>query len=68
MDRMIWIFRKDSRRWHESKFEDLKDGDIFRIDDGGERYFNPETGDNIWIAVGEPYTNDDGIWTVKTLY
>ena len=25
-------------------------------------------GNNVWIAVGEPYLNGDGIWTIDTIY
>jgi hypothetical protein len=68
MDRTIRVFLRNSGNWSKCEFEDLKDGDIFKIYDGEERYSNPETGDNVWIAVGEPYRNEDGIWTIKTLY
>ena len=50
------------------EFEKLKDGDIFRIFDDGERYVNKDDGNNVWIAVEEPYLNGDGIWTIDTIY
>jgi hypothetical protein len=69
-EREIEFFRKDGCEysgWTKKSFTDLNDGDIFRIFDAGERYFNSETGDNIWIAVGEPYLKNN-IWTINTLY
>lgn len=67
-ERTVWVFAEEVDKWIEISFKALKHGNIFRIDDGETRYSNPDTGDNIWIAVGKPYKNDDGIWTIKTLY
>lgn len=69
-EREIEYFRKDSCEytgWTSISFTSLKDGDIFRIFDLGERYADPDTGNNIWIAVGEPYLKN-GVWTIDTLY
>ena len=69
---MIWIktierFNRETGNWDYIEFEKLKDGDIFRIFDDGERYVNKADGNNVWIAVGEPYLNGDGIWTIDTI-
>jgi hypothetical protein len=66
--RMIEKYNKKTNHWDYIEFEKLKDGDIFRIFDDGERYVNKDDGNNVWIAVGEPYLNGDGIWTIDTIY
>lgn len=67
-NRIVEIFSCENKEWEKKDFIDLKSGDIFRISDGNERYVNSNTGDNIWIATGEPYENHDGVLTVETLY
>lgn len=67
-DRSVWVFDLTTRKWVRWKFANLKSGDIFKITDGDERYTNWETGDSVWIAEGEPYQNEDGVLTIKTLY
>jgi hypothetical protein len=66
--RTIEIFNKYNGKWEDIDFQHLVNGDIFRIFDGGERYINKEDGNNIWIATGNPYLNEDKIWTINTLY
>ena len=66
--RVIEIFDEQTKLWREVEFFELCVGDIFRIFDDGERYVNRFDGNNVWMAVGSPYKNNDGIWTIKTLY
>lgn len=62
------VFDKNISKWTSVDFFELSDGCIFRMFDCGHRYYNEETGDNVWVAIGVPYKNKDGIWTIKTLY
>lgn len=66
--RTIEKFNNKSNTWDCIKFKDLKNDDIFRIFDNGERYVNKADGNNVWIAVGNPYINNDGIWSIQTIY
>lgn len=66
--RIIEKFNRAINIWEEIKFEKLIDGDIFRIFDNGERYVNKSDGNNVWVAIGEPYLNEDNVWTIKTIY
>ena len=55
-------------KWVEIDFKDLKNGDIFRIFDNGKRYVSKKDGNNVWITKGSPHQNEDGIWSVNTVY
>lgn len=67
-DRSTWVFDKEKKKWVQIDFLNLKDGDIFKIMDGKERYINEETGDSVWIAKGEVYINLFGLPSIHTLY
>lgn len=62
-------YDKSTKQWEEVEFQDLKINDIFRIFDNNERYFDPETDNNIWVVDSNPYcdlkTNE---LKVDTLY
>ena len=66
--RRIEIYSKNYGTWIDIPFEDLRPNDIFRIFDYNERYADIFTGNNIWIASGEPFLNKDKILTIDTLY
>ncbi len=66
--RTVERFNKEIGHWEKIDFQNLNDGDIFRLFDDGERYFNKTDGNNIWIAKGKPYLNKHGIWTIDTIY
>ena len=66
--RRIEIYSKNYGTWMDIAFEDLRQDDIFRIFDDNERYNDSFTGNNVWIAISKPYLNDEGIFTVNTLY
>lgn len=66
--RIIGVFNKKTGFWDTVEFKDLKNDDIFRIFDNGERYVNPKDGNNVWIATSDPYQNIEGILTIDTLY
>ena len=59
---------KETKNWDCVEFQELKDGDVFRLFDNEERYINKADGNNVWIAKGIPYLNNDNIWTVDTIY
>jgi len=62
------FFNKLTSKWEEVNFENLKIGDIFRIFENGKRYTNRAGGNNVWIATGDAYLNQDKIWQINTLY
>jgi len=66
--RTIQRFNIETSSWEDVSFENLVDKDIFRIFDLNERYVNQNDGNNVWIAIGNPYLNDDGIYSIKTVY
>jgi len=66
-DRKVEIFVKFTGEWINVWFSQIKDGMLFRIYDGEERYAD-DKGNTVWIASGTPYLNAKGIWEVKTLY
>ena len=66
--RIVEIFDEQTKLWREVEFSQLCEGDIFRIFDDDGRYINQVDGNNVCIAMGSPYINNDGILTVKTLY
>ncbi len=66
--RIIEMYNKETGYWDQVEFEKLNEGDIFRIFDDGERYINKTDGNNVWIATGVPYLNENNIWTIDTLY
>jgi hypothetical protein len=67
-ERYIEVFSDIESKWRKTEFALLRNGDIFRIFDGETRYVNEDTGDNVWVAIGSPYINKDGILTVQTLF
>lgn len=54
--------------WESIKMKDLKIGDIFRLKDIDENGNISEdafqNGTKNYIAEGEPFLNDEGIWSV----
>ena len=68
--RVIYVFSKKYKSWQECQLKDMRDGDVFKIWDNGERYVSPVDGNNMWIVNGKPYKNgpNDGDWAVDTLY
>lgn len=68
--RKIEGYNRNSLNWEEVKFGNLSKGDVFRIFDDCERYVNTSDGNNVWIAISEPYINldNDGVLTIDTLY
>lgn len=52
--------------WKEVKIFELKNGELFRMSDPetDEPYMGEE-GLTEWTVFGEPYLNEDGIWTVN---
>jgi hypothetical protein len=66
--RTIERFNKETSQWESIEFKDLHTGDFFRMFDDGQRYVNKADGSNVWFAIGEPYLNEDNVYTVDTLY
>lgn len=64
-ERKIVVFNPVSKIWVLTDFEKMQDGDIFKIIQDGVRYTDPVTGDNIWVANGEPYQDTHG-WQINT--
>lgn len=66
----VFVFNTIYKKWELTDFERLHDGDLFKIIQNGVRYTNPVSGDNIWVANGEPYMGSypyEG-WQIKTYY
>lgn len=66
--RRIEKFNRFNGKWESISFQYLVEGDIFRIFDDNERYVNKTDGNNIWIALDDPYLDDNKVWTINTLY
>jgi hypothetical protein len=66
--RKIEKYNPDNGNWESLEFQELVDGDIFRIFDNEQRYVNQADGNNVWIATSNPYLNESKIWTISTLY
>jgi hypothetical protein len=55
-----------SGEWKEVAFPDLKDGDIFRMfEPNGDPVISNVDGTIHWKVAGEPYLNEENIWTVQ---
>ena len=52
--------------WRSTKMFELKDGELFRMfDPETDEPYIGEEGLTEWVVFGEPYLNEDGIWTVN---
>lgn len=51
--------------WHEVDFEELSEGDRFRLFDNGEKVVDPK-GKSEWIASSEVFKNKYGDLVVNT--
>jgi len=64
----IFVFLMQYKKWTEIDFKQLRIMDMFKIIEvNGDRHSDENTGDNVWIAAGDPYIDSKGIWTVRTL-
>ena len=66
--RQIFVFNPLGKRWELTEFENIHDGDLFKIIQDGVRYINKDNGDSIWVANGAPYRGSSGDWEIKTYY
>jgi len=57
----------ETKEYKPIDFNDLKKNDIFIFFHDGIRYADTNTGDNVWIADGTPYLNEDGIQEIQTV-
>jgi len=62
--RVIERYNRIVKMWFKVDLKDLREGNIFRIYDNEKRYINRLNGSSVWIATGDPYQNDTGIWTI----
>jgi hypothetical protein len=52
-----------NENWKTIPFADIEHGDKFRLFDEGEPVV--ADGKTSWVAIGEPYKDDDGILTIN---
>ena len=65
--RRIEVFDKRFKKWMDVPMETIGDGDIFRIFDGDRRHIDG-LGNNVWVATGDSYMNENGVIIVDTVY
>lgn len=57
--------RKIDSEWQDIKFEELKDGDIFRMYKSTGELVIDRDGDFEFMADNDAYVNENGIYEVK---
>ena len=66
MTDLMIIEKFESREWKELMFKELKDGDKFRmLDPDTKDLFIGDDNKTEFIAMSDPYENEDGILTVS---
>lgn len=59
--------RDNNLYWHDIEFEELKDGDTFRMFELTGEPVLDENGNWEFITNCDAFINDDGIWAVEIL-